>query len=27
LPLVIGIGGNNTAAVIDELQSTDCLHL
>ena len=23
LPLVIGIGGNNTAAVIDELQSTD----
>jgi 4-hydroxy-tetrahydrodipicolinate synthase len=23
LPLVIGIGGNNTASVIDELQSTD----
>ena len=23
MPLVIGIGGNNTAAVVDELQSTD----
>ncbi|OSY87767.1 dihydrodipicolinate synthase [Tenacibaculum holothuriorum] len=26
LPLVLGIGGNNTAAVIDEIQSTDLSH-
>lgn len=27
LPLVLGIGGNNTAAVINELQTTDLTHI